>query len=146
MQGAEDTDIHSSWHWKMVSCCFWGFYNCGTHLRQRLVLHTLRGSFFYCLFMFPPRLFFLLVVKQGVRGSGVSKISAMLFLLMPKKRLQWRHYHIFRLPVCYWPLDFCPLTVRNKVLECKYACFPGHVLGEVARCFSFNLKFIASIS
>lgn len=82
--------------------------------------------------MFPPRVFFSLVVKQGVRGSEASKISAMLFLLMPNKRLQWRHYHIFRPPVCYWPLDLCPLTVRNKVLECKYTCFSGHVLGEGA--------------
>lgn len=65
MQGAEVTNIHSSWHWKMVRCWFWGFYHYSTHLRCRLVLHRLRGNFLYCLFMFPPRLFFLLAVKQA---------------------------------------------------------------------------------
>lgn len=73
MQGAEDTDIHSSWHWEMMSCCFLGLNHCGTHLRHRLVLRTICGNFLYCLFMFPPRLFFLLVVKQGVRGSEMKK-------------------------------------------------------------------------
>lgn len=120
--------------WWVVA--FLGFYHGGTHLRHRLVLRTLRSNFLYCLFMFPPRLFFLLVVKQGVRGSEVWKISAMLFLLTPKNRLRWRYYHILRLSVCYWPLDFGQWSLSLAFLEMLIEMKKWQNISEVFCAFS----------
>lgn len=142
MQGAEDTDIHSSWHCEdgelllflgglIIVALIWGT---DLFCTQYVAISSSACSCSH------RDCFFCWEWSEGLQAVRWGEYQQCYFSSCQRQR-QWRHYHISRLPVCHWPLDFCPLTVSNKVLECKYTCFSGHVLGEVAGCFTCNLKF-----
>lgn len=84
-RGAEDVDTEPSSHWMVLCCCFWGFYNCCTHLSLRIIVaQTMR--------QFPP--WFLLDYFPNCKrwlGEKIKKgISA-------DASGPWRHCHAFTL-------------------------------------------------